>query len=127
MKAKSKFGSLLWVNRAVGVIDGPDWRIIEDYNSGEKHDELPCVPVVSEIPFGYKRAATMRLDCDESIKSADQLIAFYFNNKRPISLAISTDVLNRENSGDVVKRVYTNGGGVLVTFSLTSGKMGIKL
>ena len=55
----------------------------------------------------------MRLDCDESIKSADQLIAFYFNNKRPISLAISTDVLNRENSGDVVKRVYTNGGGVL--------------
>ena len=113
MKAKSKFGSLLWVNRAVGVIDGPDWRIIEDYISGEKHDELPCVPVVSEIPFGYKRAATMRLDCDESIKSADQLIAFYFNNKRPISLAISTDVLNRENSGDVVKRVYTNGGGVL--------------
>ena len=44
-------------------------------------------------------------------KVADQLIAFYFNNKRPISLAISTDVINRENSGDVVKRVYTNGGG----------------
>ena len=65
MKAKSKFGSLLWVNRAVGVIDGPDWRIIEDYISGEKHDEL-YVPVVSEIPFGYKRAATMRLDCDRA-------------------------------------------------------------
>jgi hypothetical protein len=103
----------LWVNRAVGIIDGPDWRIIEEYISGEREDELPCVPVVSEIPFGYKCASTMRLDCDESIKSAEQLIKLYFDNKRPISLAISTDVLNRENSGDVVKRVYNNGGGIL--------------
>ena len=108
-----EFGSLLWINRSVGTIDSPDWRVVEDFISCYRANDLPCVPVISEIPFGYDAAVTMRLDCDEDIKSAEPLMELYNRNQIPMSLAITTWLLEDKSHHSTLRKLIENDGGLL--------------
>ena len=108
-----EFGSLLWINRPVGTVDGPDWRIVEDYICDFRGDDLPCCPVISEVPFGFRSAVTMRLDCDEDIQSAEPLMELYRQHDRKMSLAITTSLLDEKGHHATLMKLLDDGGGLL--------------
>lgn len=95
--------SVLWFNRAVGVIDSFEWRLVERFLSSWKYKILPCLPVFLEIPWGYDAAVTMRLDCDEDVASSEILMNAYLEMDIPFSLAIHTSLLEDERNVDFVK------------------------
>jgi len=105
--------SILWFNREVGPIDSHDWRLIEIYLSDYRSDALPCVPVISEIPFGYDSAVTMRLDCDEDIESARSLAESYWENEVPMSLALLGKQVEIESNRQLPLDILHNGGSLL--------------
>lgn len=84
----------LWFNRAVGPIDSFEWSLVERFLSNWRHPELPCQPVLQEIPWGFEAAVTMRLDCDEDVESARPLREAYHALDVPFSLAVHTTNLN---------------------------------
>lgn len=106
--------SILWVNREVGCIDSFEWRLVETFISNWRHEEtLPCLPVLSEIPFGYDAAITMRLDCDEDITSARALWLAYQEAEVPLSLAIHTNNLPNDRHADFLHEFLAAGGALL--------------
>jgi hypothetical protein len=86
--------SVLWFNRAVGPCDSFEWRLVENFLSAHRADELPCQPVLGEIPWGYDAAVTSRLDCDEDVESARPLWRAYQSLGVPFSLAVHTSNLH---------------------------------
>lgn len=105
--------SLLWFNRSVGPIDSQEWRIVEEFLANHRHHELPCWPVLHEIPYGYDAAVTMRLDCDEDIESARPLWKLYQRLEIPFSLAVHTHILTDERQHTLLKDVLAGGGAIL--------------
>ncbi|WP_295465830.1 polysaccharide deacetylase family protein [uncultured Pseudomonas sp.] len=105
--------SVLWVNRAAGLIDSFEWRLIENFISRWRGEELPCLPVISEIPYGYDAVVTMRLDCDEDISSARPLWEAYQGMGVPLSLAIHSKVLESTEQQDFLKEFADAGEAVL--------------
>ena len=105
--------SLMWFNRAAGPIDSAEWRMVEDYLSCHRPDALPCVPVLSEIPWGFDSAVTMRLDCDEDIESARHLWQVYQAQGVPLSLAIHSKVLADSAQHTLGREVLAQGGALL--------------
>ena len=104
--------SILWFNRAVGVIDSFEWRLVENFLSAHRAEELPVVPVLSEIPDGHDAAVTMRLDCDEAIELARPLWLAYRERGVPMSLAIHTKLLG-EGAAPLIDDVRASGGAIL--------------
>lgn len=104
---------ILWIGRSLGSLDGHDWIIAEEFISNHRAEDLPCVPVLSEIPFGYNGAVTMRLDCDEDIESAEPLMNLYQTRDIPLSLAITTKLLSDNRHQNTIERILEMGGGVL--------------
>lgn len=105
--------SILWWNRSAGPVDSAEWIVVEAYLADWRANDLPCVPVVSEIPWGYDGAVTMRLDCDEDIASARPLFELYRERGLPFSLAIKTDQEDRQDHVDLMTEVLQTGGAVL--------------
>lgn len=105
--------SILWWNRPSGPVDSPEWVVIETFLADWRSDELPCVPVISEIPWSYDGAITMRLDCDEDIASARPLFELYNQRGLPFSLAIKTDQEDRSEHITLLNEVLESGGAVL--------------
>ena len=105
--------SLLWFNRSAGPIDSAEWRMVEDYLSCHRPEILPCVPVLSEIPWGFDSAVTMRLDCDEDIESARHLWGVYQDQGVPLSLAIHSKVLADPAQHTLGREVLAQGGALL--------------
>ncbi|QCB48675.1 polysaccharide deacetylase [Hydrogenophaga sp. PAMC20947] len=105
--------SVLWFNRAAGPIDSQEWRIVEDFLSCHRHKELPCEPVLSEVPHGFDSAVTMRLDCDENIESARALWELYRSEAVPFSLALHARVLTDERHHRLPCEVLAEGGAIL--------------
>ena len=97
----------IWFNRQVGPQDGIDIWILEDFLANYKTEQFGSVPIISEIPYGYDGAVTMRLDCDEEISTARELFELYKEHNIPFSLAIKTSLdLNGEHKQlihDVIK------------------------
>jgi len=62
--------SLLWCNRAVGLVDSLEWTILENYLGNYRSGELFCFPYLMEVPAGFTGVCTMRLDCDQAVASA---------------------------------------------------------
>ncbi|MEQ4512934.1 MAG: polysaccharide deacetylase [Dickeya sp.] len=115
----SHISSTFWVNRPVGFIDSFEWYLLEAFISEWRHlDMLPCLPVISEIPYGYDAAITMRLDCDEDIFSAQPLWNAYKNLGVPLSLALHTSNLPNPVHEDFLKS-FINDGGVLLSHTAT--------
>ncbi len=105
--------SVLWVNRPVGTIDSFEWRVIERFLSDWRCDDLPCSPVISEIPWGYDSAITTRLDCDEDITSARALWEAYSEWGVPLSLAIHTSNLADDTHHSFLHEFCANAGTLL--------------
>lgn len=105
--------SVLWFNRPVGPIDSFEWRVVERFLSNWRDNVLPCCPVISEIPWGYDSAVTMRLDCDEDITSARQLWETYYEWGIPLSLAIHTTNLRDDTHNAFLREFVANGGDLL--------------
>ena len=106
-------GAMLFVNRSIGVLDGQDWRIIEDFVCDYGASLLPCVPALSEIPHGYLGAITVRLDCDEDIKSSEPLLELYQEFNKPLSLAITTKLLADKSHENTLFQTLDQGGSLL--------------
>jgi hypothetical protein len=111
-------GSILWINREVGLIDSFEWRLVERFISNWRHEQLPCLPVISEIPWGCNAAITMRLDCDEDISSARPLWEAYREMNVPLSLAIHTSNFN-EDIHHRFLRDFCEAGGCLLSHTAT--------
>lgn len=104
--------SILWMNRAAGPLDSFEWRIVETFISEYRHEDLLCVPVISEIPAGHDAAIVARLDCDEDIQSADALASVYDEMSVPLSLAILTKILPADGPPPLLRRVARKTGAV---------------
>ena len=105
--------SVLWYNRPVGPIDSFEWRLVERFLSNWRSENLPCCPVISEIPWGYDSAITTRLDCDEDITSARALWEAYSEWNVPLSLAIHTSNLADDTHHSFLHEFCANGGALL--------------
>lgn len=105
--------SILWFNRPTGPIDSCEWRLVEEFVANYRSDDLPCQPVISEIPFGFDCAVTMRLDCDEDIESSRALWEEYRAAGVPFSLAIHTSLLGDKRHHSIIREVAASGGSVL--------------
>ena len=110
---EQKSSSLLWFNRSVGPVDSQEWRLVEVFLSNHRHEDLLCWPVVSEIPYGFDAAVTMRLDCDEDIESARGLWKSYQKMNIPFSLALHSSVLEDTHQHALAKEVLADGGAIL--------------
>lgn len=110
---------ILWYNRPVGPIDSFEWRLVEKFISDWKWEiGAPCYPIVSEIPYGYDAAITMRLDCDEDVVSASSLWNLYQELRVPLSLAIHTGNLPNKIHESFLRK-FTSEGGALLSHSAT--------
>jgi hypothetical protein len=105
--------SLLWFNRSAGPIDSQEWRLVEDFLSCHRPDELPCWPVLAEVPQGFDAAVSMRLDCDEDIESARALWKTYQEQQVPFSLALHSKVLADPAQRRLPREVLAAGGALL--------------
>jgi len=104
---------ILWVNRPVGLVDTQEFRLFETFISNYKSDDLPCLPLIREIPYGYDAMVSMRLDCDEDIASARPLFELYRSSDIPFSLALRTSQLIDQADINLVTDVLQDNGSVL--------------
>ncbi|MDE1182994.1 polysaccharide deacetylase family protein [Paraburkholderia sp.] len=104
---------VLWFNRAVGPCDSFEWRTVENFLSAYRASDLPCHPVLSEIPWGVDAAITSRLDCDEDVESARSLLQAYQRMRVPFSLAVHTQNLSEPGHFPILREVLAEGGAVL--------------
>ena len=105
--------SILWFNRQVGPIDSLEWHIIERFFADYRDQELICLPYLSEIPYGFKGAVSMRLDCDQAISSARPLFELYKNEGLPISLAVTTGLKMNPDDIRLLNEVVENKGAIV--------------
>jgi hypothetical protein len=105
--------SLLWFNRAVGPVDSQEWALIEHFIASYRSAELPCWPVLREVPYGFEAAVTMRLDCDEDVESARPLWDAYRAMGVPFSLALHAKVLADPIHHVLPREVLAHGGALL--------------
>lgn len=106
-------GVALWFNRPVGPVDSQEWRVIEQFLSATGYPESASQPVLSEIPYGYEAAVTMRLDCDEDVESARDLWLAYIVMGVPFSLALHAKVLEDPKHHVLPREVLAKGGALL--------------
>lgn len=105
--------SVLYINREVGTIDGLDWCVVEDFFNIYKYDELPSLPLICDVPYGYEAVSSSRLDCDQSVINSKPLVELYKKYNINISLAISTGINILEEDISFLNDFYDNGGGIL--------------
>jgi len=104
--------SIMWINRQVGLPDGFDWVIIEEFISSYRHKDLITLPILMDIPFGYESAVTMRLDCDENVYSCTPLLSLYSEIGFPLSIAIKTEQKLDKKSKELCDGIVQNGGSI---------------
>ncbi|WP_322103441.1 polysaccharide deacetylase family protein [Paraburkholderia sp. J41] len=117
-------GSVLWFNRSVGPADSFEWRAVERFLSYHRAGELPCHPVLTEVPWGYDAAVTSRLDCDEDVESARPLWDAYRAEKVPFSLAVHTGNLADARNHAILAELAEAGGAVLSHSATHAGNWG---
>lgn len=105
--------SVLWFNRKVGPCDSFEWRVVENFLSAYQASQLPCHPVLSEIPWGADAAITSRLDCDEDVESARPLWQTYRHLGVPFTLAVHTQNLCNPEHFPILRELLADGGAVL--------------
>lgn len=110
--------SILWINRPVGPVDSWEWTLVENFFSHYRCSELPCLPHLRAIPYGYRGAVTMRLDCDQAIASARPLFELYRDAGLPFSLAVVTG-LPPESADMALLRDILAAGGAVVSHSVS--------
>jgi hypothetical protein len=99
-------GNDIVFNREIGPVDGLEVCLIEEFLS-------ETGPLLIDIPFTYKSAVTMRIDCDESIASGKKLADLYTKHLVPFSMAIKTDQPIGLDSINLINDVLVSGGSIL--------------
>ena len=97
---------ILWINREAGLADGNDWSLVENFFSED-------FPRLLEVPYGFKCAVTMRIDCDEDIKSGRKLFELYKTLDVPFSMAIKTCLPRIEADLELIRDVLNSRGSVV--------------
>jgi hypothetical protein len=105
--------SILWCSRPLGPLDSTEWTVVERFVSDWRADELPCLPVLSQVPWGSSAIVTMRLDCDEDISSARDLFEWYESRRMPFSLAVKTGLPMTPGHLALLRDVVHSGGTLL--------------
>lgn len=105
--------SILFVNREVGLIDGLDWCIVEDFLSKYRKDELDCLPLVYDIPNGCEALVSARLDCDQSVINTKPLVELYKKYNIDLSLAIAVGININDKEIEYLNSFFDNGGAIL--------------
>ncbi len=105
--------SILWFNRPVGPLDGYDWVIVEEFLASYRAGVGGSFPCVSEIPFGYQGAMTMRIDCDEAVASGRRLFELYRKKGMPFSMAIKTQQELGGGDKELITEVLKDHGSVV--------------
>lgn len=100
----------LWFSRPMANCDGFDWFLVERFFSDYRADDLECTPIIKEIPWGYDSACTMRIDCDEAIRSGRELFELYRKNNIPFGLAIKTQQEIEREDVALIREVIAAGG-----------------
>jgi len=103
------FSDILWINRDIGISDLPEWSFVEFYISQSFYGY--AFPVKAELPKDV-RLASCRVDCDEDICSSAPLVSLYKNYSFPVSLAVTTSIMGR-NEIDFLTKVYSSGCSIL--------------
>ncbi|MBM3336106.1 MAG: polysaccharide deacetylase [Betaproteobacteria bacterium] len=111
--ANGEATSILWFNRQVGPIDSFEWRLVERFITSWRYGELPCQPVLQEIPWGHEAAVTMRLDCDEDVEAARPLREAYHAMGVPFSLAVHTTNLDDPSHHAILRDMAAAGESIL--------------
>ncbi len=104
---------VLWFNRQSGPVDGYDWIIVENFLKRYLNQVYSGQPVISEVPFGYSAAITMRIDCDEAVASGRRLFELYKKYEMPFSMAIKTQQPLDEPDVTLMRDVIFSGGSVV--------------
>lgn len=112
IKENEELATLVY-NREIGPVDGIDYYLVEDFLANYKWQKYGSEPVLIDIPFGYKSAVTMRIDCDEAIASGKQLANLYKAHNIPFSMAIKTCLDFDSASATVINEVLESGGSIL--------------
>lgn len=110
--------SLLYINRPIGLVDGLDWGIVENFLCRYRIDELVAVPLILDLPKGVKGVVSSRLDCDQSIINAKPIVDLYKTYGINISLGISTGIPIDPNDIDFIQEFHNNSGS-LVSHTVT--------
>jgi len=105
--------SILWCSRLVGPVDSTEWSIIERFISDWRPGDMPCLPCLCHTPAGCRALVTMRLDCDEDIKSARDIFEWYAGEGVPFSLAVKTSLGIGSEDIRLLSDVCTAGGTLL--------------
>ena len=105
--------STLWFNRKVGPVDSLEWTVIEKFFGDYRNEELASFPFLTEIPYGFRGAVTMRLDCDQAVSSARPLFDLYKSAKMPFSLAVMTGLKMDQSDKDLLNQVIQSGGSLV--------------
>ena len=113
---------IIWVNRNIGLIDLPEWKIIENFVSNFNDNELPCLPFITELKKSEKGLITMRLDCDENIDSAMNIFELYKSKNIPFSLALTTKLLENKTKIPILPKLVLENNGNLLSHSHTHPK-----
>lgn len=113
-----ELASVLYINRPVGLVDGLDWGLVEQFLADYRAEELVCLPLISDLPKGCKAVASSRLDCDQSIINAQPLVNLYKNYGIDLSLAISTGIQISDDDVAFLK-AFSGNGGCLVSHTVT--------
>ncbi|PSH02602.1 MAG: hypothetical protein CXZ00_16610 [Acidobacteria bacterium] len=105
-------GSLLWCARPVGPLDSVEWQVVERFICDWRPD-LCCLPCLLQTPKGCACLVTMRLDCDEDIRSARPLFDWYLSRGVPFSLAVKTGLDMGPEDVALLEAVRESGGTLL--------------
>lgn len=103
----------LWFSRPIGPMDGFDWFLVERFFSDYRSQDLECIPIIKEIPWGYDSACTMRIDCDEAVASGRALFELYKSHGLPFGLAIKTQQELLPEDLQLIRDVIAAGGTVV--------------
>ncbi len=112
-------GSVLWFDRPVGPIDSYEWCLVETFFGDWRHEDLPCLPYLSEIPGDMEGVVTARLDCDEGVGSARRLFELYRDRRVPLSLAVTTGLHRLGQSDQQLMRDVLAAGGAILSHSVS--------
>ena len=102
--------AVLWFNRPVGPVDSVEWTVVEDFVSGYRPAELVCLPCLAELPPGVASVVSSRLDCDQAVGSAGELLDLYGDYRIPLSFAVLTGLPLAAEDSDLLRRAVRQGG-----------------
>lgn len=110
--------SILYINRPIGLVDGLDWLMVENFLCRYRINELVAAPLILDLPKGVQGVVSSRLDCDQSIINAKPIVDLYKTYGINISLGISTGIPINQNDIDFMLEFHNNSGS-LVSHTVT--------